>query len=370
MSKRKRILFIALDFPRWVAAKSWSYPAQFAYYEGLKNQGHDIELFIFTKYENDFLLRRIRNNLHYKLLSNSYDEIWAEVVHSPWNSILLDDLQKASPIRIGFICESMTYTDMVYNQNPLLKKRKESVLNNLKYFTHALAYDEADIPIIQERGIISFWLITAIPEEVLKNKTAKLRYSHAVYCGAMYKERIDWLNTQEASTRSLLIKMDPLENQTIYPTLFNILNYLKAIIYTVTFNKSVLIHYLDTFIIQLRKRIFRLWIRDLSGYKYIVNLPHIFQSFPSRVFEVMAAQRPIITCKISHRPRIMNLFNNGGEILLYDPKDTKSLSSLMRQLENNDDLIYSLGIKGFNMIYSEHTIDKRLAKVKDEIGIG
>ena len=99
-----RILLIALEFHSWQRARSLSYCAQMAFEEGLANQSIDY-VTITTPW-----LGRIREILQDK----KFDQVWVELAHSNFSEKLLDWLSQLAPIRVGFILESLDYSNLSY----------------------------------------------------------------------------------------------------------------------------------------------------------------------------------------------------------------------------------------------------------------
>jgi len=357
----KKILFVAVDFSRWKYARSWSYPTYFSFSCELVKQGVNVDYFTFIVSQRDSWIEAQNKNIQRVLDNSKYDEVWCEAVHTPWTMQTLAQLYKAAPVRVAFVCESLNYPESVYLHHPELRNRKITVDERVKYFTHLLCFDERDASDYQLAGYCSTWIPCSIPSDEIKINKRRVSYHGAVYCGDLYRERKDWMN-QNKLLISYLIKLNPRENCTIYPYLFEIAHASKYLLSTSGFildSTSI-----DLFARWVRKKIFSMWMNNIAASKMTVNLPHLFQSFSSRIYESMAVGRPVITPFIENRPKVMSLFTENDEIMFYDSRNVESLLKKIIELRDKTDLYVRIAENAYKKIMLYHTTDLRVRQIK------
>lgn len=88
---------------------------------------------------------------------------------------------------------------------------------------------------------------------------------------------------------------------------------------------------------NVREAEFRDWLNGLSDWAAIVNLPGLTHCFGGRVFEAIAAGRPVISWEVPGRPKTNALFQNNHEIVLFSaihPKASRNESSMSCRTRN------------------------------------
>ena len=314
-----RILFICLEFRNWQQARSLAYPSQLGLAEALRANGAMVLTLpavhgIAADAPGSWLRHAQR-----LCAGMRFDQVWVEVVHSSLDAETLAWLASLAPVRVGFILESLQYSPAVYAHAPHLRGRKELVWDRLRALTHAVAADEVDADEIERGGTTrGIWWPHSVPAQFLQSVATPAGNNFAVFYGALYGDRAHWFTHPQL--KDLLLPPQPsLEYATSYPRHFDELmqagtSHLEqgSIPSRETLNEYM------AMLGHIRQEIFRLWLRSLQTGCAVVNLPSFFNGYPGRVFEAMAAGRPVITPRLLDRPRTASLFTEGEEILFFD----------------------------------------------------
>ena len=355
-----RVLFLALEFPRWQQARHWSYGAQLGFEEGLQACGVKF-LTVTTPW-----LSRVQEICR----GQKFDQVWFEIVHHTFDDGLLDWIAGVAPVRVGFLGESLEYTPEECLIDPRLAARKRLVEDRLKYVTHAVAVDEHDVREINMRGLASaMWLVSAVPERFVRERSAAPALGAAAFSGALYGERASWLERPEL--KGLLIKQPSPEQGTPYPLLFDALHYAVPLYLrrAAVAEKAALGAYLCA-LRRIRRRCFSRWLRAMWIGSAVINLPACVKAYAGRVVEAMAAGRPVISWEIPNRPRTKALFEDGKEILLY-PKDSPGqLAAHVQRIQAEPDFARRLVAAASARLRRFHTTEKRVQQVLDWLDTG
>ncbi|WP_298438389.1 glycosyltransferase [Geobacter sp.] len=370
MQNRPRILFISLEFSSWQSAKSWSYTAHLGLEEGFAANGIDCLTIPahadVTQTDAKSWLSRARQLCEGK----KFDQVWIEIVHTNPDESFLNWLETIAPVRIGLVGESLQYQSEAYQEAPHLKERRMQVEKRLRYMTHALTVDEADAEDLSSRGVVkALWWVSAVPERFIGECPEPPRLDAATFCGALYGKRASWLEHPEL--RSLLVKQGAPEDGTPYPALFGELHRV-ADAYLAS-GAPIDTRYLAAFMSPLRRirqEIFDLWIKGLRDGVAVVNLPSFFQGYAGRVFEGMAAGRPIITWEIPNRPRTNALFADDAEILLFPGDSPEALTEQIRHIQRDPAFANRIAAAARRKLWRHHTVEKRVRQIMHWIESG
>ena len=365
-----RILFILLDFPNWRLGRSLGYPTQIGVEQALRKTGANVSSIVSMHgLECDHpatWLSRARALYD----GQQFDQVWIELVHTTYDEAFLQWVSTLAPVRLGFVMESLQYEPHVYEMSPPLKARKELVKKRLKYMTHVLLADEQDATDLNLSGQINaMWWPQTVPAASIQ-APPPVKNSHAVFYGALYGNREGWLT--HPALAGLLVQPGPsLEYQTRYPELYDRLQQLTA----EALNEGLLVkqHHLDRYLSLLRRvreEIFGLWLGSLQQGSAVVNLPSFFQGFPGRVYEGMAAGRPVISCMVPGRPRTNALFTDNQDILLYDPNSPEHLAEQIRRIQTDAGLVRRLTSNASQKLKNAHTAEIRVRQIMDWLESG
>ncbi|MDI6761905.1 MAG: glycosyltransferase [Thermodesulfobacteriota bacterium] len=365
-----KVLLIELEFQTWARARSWSYIAQLGIEEGFQANGLEYLTIpaiheLFPSSPGSWLrhAQKICAGKH-------FDQVWVEIVHSSLDETFLEWLATLAPVRVGFLPESIEYTPEEYVLAPNLRGRKSLVEKRFKYLTHVLAGDEKDAEDINSRGLAqAMWWPGAVPERFICEQNRRPPNNHAIFCGALYGERAVWL--ERPDLRGLFVYLAPPEDATDYPKQFDELNRAASAHLNdgLPVNESFLSAYLDS-LRRIRREVFALWLEGLQTGCAVVNLPHYVKSYAGRVFEAMAAGRPVISWEVPNRPRNKALFDDGREILLFNKKDPSQLASHIQRLQNEPDFSRVIAENASRKLRRFHTIENRIRQVLDWIETG
>lgn len=366
----KSILFISLEFSSWQHARSWSYTAHLGLEEGFAANGVDC-LTIPTYADGTptdvkSWLSRAKQLCEGRI----FDQVWVEVVHTGLDESFLNWLETIAPVRVGLVAESLQYQPEAYLEAPHLRERRIQVEKRLRHMTHALTVDEADAEDLSSRGVVkALWWVSAVPERFIGEYPEPPRLGSATFCGALYGKRTSWLEHPEL--RSLLVKQDAPEDGTPYPALFEELHRVAGAY--LANGAPIDSRHHAAFMSPLRRvrqEIFNLWIKGLQDGVAVVNLPSFFQGYAGRVFEGMAAGRPVITWEIPNRPRTNALFTDDAEILLFPGDSPEALTEHIRHIQRDPAFANRIAAAARRKLWRHHTVEKRIRQIMHWIETG
>jgi len=350
---RLKILHLQLEFSRWEQASHWSYTAQFSLDEGFEKNGVDVFTVNSTSISHLWKFCRGRK----------FDQIWLEIVHQPLDEEILGWIAGLAPVRVGFICESLEYLPEDYLLFPELEHRKLLIENRLKYLTHVMVTDERDVTAINSKRLVpAMWWLPSIPERFVYEKGFIPSHTNAVFSGAVYGERANWLS--HPGLKGLLVKHSSSESGTPYPMLYDALHltmhrYLKYVGFADRQVQGVYMYAWN----RLRGICFSRWLKSMREGCAVVNLPSCVKAYAGRVVEGMSAGVPVISWEVPDRPRTKSLFEEGKEILLYSKGDPSQLADHIRRIQTDRVLSQKLTISARNKIKHCHTAELRVREI-------
>lgn len=348
---RTSILLINLEFLSWARAKNLSYCAQLGLEEGLHAQGVD-----YFTLPSLWILRA--KDL---LAGRKFDQVWVEIVQTPWNEESLNWLKNIAPIRVGFLPESTQYSQSEYAMHPFLNGRSDLIHKRLKYFTHLVVCDEVDTE-LSKKTIPTFWWPQAVPQNFICKSMSAASKDRAIFCGAVYGERKKWLTNP--NLKNLLMHCPSDEFKTFLPWEYNFLNlcYVPYMKFNLKISNLSFQNYLIT-LRRIRRQCFQLWLNNLKKGCAVVNLPHLVKTYAGRVVEAMACGIPTISWEIPDRPRNKGLFENGQDILLFSKDKPDQLIKAICRIKNSPDFGMRLANNAIDKILKYHTIEKRVDQI-------
>jgi len=362
MPHKKSVLIIHLDFPRWNMAKSWSYETQLGLDEGLIHQVN-LHSLINLRIHNTSLGRFWVKSIRDVIGNRKFDQVWMEVVHSEYPEEFLEFVAGLAPVRIAMMGESLQYDEEDYQYAPVLRVRYEQVKKRLRYFTHALCGDEDDAREISSdgAGLPALWWVVALPKWSIVNSIEEPIYDKASFSGPVYGSRNNFLQHPELS--KYMLYLNPLEKRTAYPLIFDSIQTLQAgSLFAFQPLSTYSSRYYVSAIRYVRLRLYRSWIEGLKRGIAVVQLPHFFKAFPGRVYEGMAAGRPVITMSLKNRPQAMQLFEQGKEILFYE-NDPEELIELIKLMQKDKAYARRVAENAASKMKAFHTIDIRIKQI-------
>lgn len=358
-----KVLFIPLEFSKWQQARSWGYQANLGFEEGFTANGIT---FLTVPALKEFSPSDPASWLsHLKVICSGkqFEQVWIEVVHNNLDDTILSYITTLAPVRLAIIGESLKYPEEVYVQAPHLKNRQTEVVHRLKYMTHALACDERDAEWLNRRDTVkALWWVLDIPKRVIGAQTLPVTHTGALFSGALYGEREKWLN--HTSLKGLLAQQQPLEEEAQLPELFDLANtqVIDILRSGYPFQEKLLTQHVEL-LRNIRRQSYALWLKGLEVGSSVVNLPSFFHGYASRVYDGMAAGRPVISWEISDRPRTRALFEDGKEILLFSKDDPEQLGRHILRIQQEPEFAKYLSTNARNKILAYHTTEKRLCQI-------
>ncbi len=338
------ILYLNLDFTFWSDAKQWGYTVGFGLEEGFLSQ--NFKFFTLTKH----WLGRIQEVVKGKL----FRQVWCEVVRNEIDDTLGNWLESNINIRVAIIFESLNYSSEEIDLNPGLLTRRKIVLDRLKYFTHCIVVDEYDCEYLNSNNIIkAFWWPVAIPSRFVMTSIDNRPENKAIFLGSIYGSRVNYINCIPKD-RLILNKSTSL----FLPLLFNInqiIAYYISKYYPFNVEKFMI---LNIRILRfLRRKEFEAYLKSISNYNILINLPSFVKAFPGRVIEGMSVGCTVLSNRINDRPWANSNFVDNESIFYYN--NEVDFLEIFRKLYTND--TSSVKNKAINNVIKFHTIEKRFS---------
>lgn len=337
------ILLIIPEIVMWEHARSLSYTVTFAVEDGLRDCGCKVTTLpgVLFRTATEVPWREPTHWLRYArelLAGQRFDQVWIELCHVNYDNQFLEWIASLAPVRVGLVLESLTYPQELLRESQTLASKEEFVLSRIPFMTHVLAVDELDVKMIREKTQAEalYWRL-AVPEQYISKETVPAQHDLASFMGALYKIRQPYVEYQPL--RKLMHFLPSPEVRSGFAYHFDqmqhtLLQYFEAR----RVSNSLLEEYLKE-LRRLRALSFSLWLDSLKTYAVTVSLPAMFGGYPSRIYEAMAAGRPVVAARLQNRPVAGSAFEEGREILLYSsPAELESilkslLSDKARQLE-------------------------------------
>ena len=368
--KVKRILFVQHESKDWKTARMWGYNVHIGLEEGFESS----EVQVTTLLSSWFPAAR-------RLCSGKqFDQVWInDTIHmfepNRWGYYHLakrdlEWLAGLAPIRVGFVIESLKYSDDQYAEWPSLLNYPEILKQALPYLTHVMAYDEDDVEYIRDmRDIPVTWFAHPIPGYAISRDISLPPSVKPVFRGTPYGERGRWLKMP--LFKELLDHRLTSDNDTDLPEIFDSLHrylYPQAIESDDALNKLYDL-YLNA-VRGIRRRAFDMYLNDMRRGGSVVNLPSWGSIFIGRVYEGMAAGRPVITQKCERRPRMNALFEDNKDILLYPAGQPEMLAKQIRKVLDDPDFGRQIATNAMHKMVNFHTTEKRVRQILEWIATG
>lgn len=361
MSQHKlRILFIQHELYQWQRAKMWSYSWHLGIEEGLKANDVEFTTLMTTWFP---MAKEI-------CAGKKFDQVWInDITHTfepggcggyQLSKKDMEWIESLAPVRLGFLVESLEYTEEEISENPGLKLAGSVLKETIKYLTHIIAVDEKDIDTINDIWRIpSMWLVPPMPKRYICKSVPVPSQRKPVFCGTAYGERAIWLKMPEI--KGLINNKISLDNMSNLPNLFDNLN--GEILDQMLNGRLPIDNYYPKYLESLReirRKAFSMYLETSLQGCAVVNLPSYGKVYTGRVYEGMAIGRPVITMETKERPRMKALFEKNKEILLY-PRDNPSvLAEHIRHILNDPGFGQGIAVNARRKLLSHHTMERRV----------
>lgn len=365
-----KALLLQLEFPTWKTARPWTYGASFAVAEGLAASGASCltipigpDAPVSTPASWLYHARRF-------LRGRRFDQVWIWLVHTPLDGQTLEWIAELAPVRIGFVMESLRYEPEDYAWAPELHSREQVFTQHLEYLTHALVCDERDADYLtarQRKPIL--WWPGFVPHRFVMQPGCRPVDTRVVFHGTPYGNRGRWLDhpllRQMMSFAQSSNRLTP--NQQRFDVIQSAAR--ARLLQQPSVTEQDLRHYVDA-LQKVREAEFCDWLHGLSEWTGVVNLPGLTRCFGGRVFEAMAAGRPVISWEIPDRPKTNALFQNNHEIVLFSAHSPESLAQRIKEVLCDRKLGESIGASGRRKLLAYHTAERRMQQVLEWIESG
>lgn len=367
---QKTALLLQLEFPTWTTARPWTYSANFAVQEGLTASGIECltipviaELSCASPHSWISHARRFLGN-------RTFDQVWVWLVHTPLDPGTLEWIRGLAPIRVGILMESLRYDSDDYRWAPHLQQRHALVEQQVRAMTHVLAPDERDAEEFQQRSQPrALWWPPMVPERFISLPHGAPAEKQAVFHGTPYGPRQHWVSHPALASRLHYAKAanPPTPHQQLFDQLqqigFQILRQGDAV------TAPVMQEYVAA-LRSVREKEFGEWMDGLSRWPAIVNLPSLAKFYGGRVFEGIAAGRPILSWNVPHHPRNLALFEDGRDLLLFEPDDPETLARHIDRIVQDPSGAAELARNAQRKLRLYHTAERRLAQTLQWIDTG
>ena len=355
-----KVLLLQLEFPTWKQARAWTYPACFGVAEGLRASGVEcvtLPLIADPPYSSAAWLAHMKRIIK----GQRFDQVWVWLVHAPLDDAILNWLSELAPVRVGIIMESLQYSEDDYVWAPHLRARQGFVEQQVRALTHVLVPDECDVERTAARtGVPALWWPPMVPERFISTPSNPAAHRVGVFHGVPYGPREQWIH--HPALKSCLSFARP-SAPTVFQQLFDRLQQsaIQRLSTSAGMPAGELTHY-TTMWQEVREGEFREWMAQLPQWAAIVNLPSLAKFFGGRVFEGIAAGRPVVSYSVPGHPMNNSLFVEGEEILYFSPSRPDSLAEVLDRLLADATFAARLASNAQHKLRAYHTSERRLAE--------
>ena len=355
-----KVLLLQLEFPTWKQARAWTYPACFGVAEGLRASGVDcvtLPLIADPPYSSATWLAHMKRMIN----GQRFDQVWVWLVHAPLDDAILNWLSELAPVRVGIIMESLQYSEADYAWAPHLRARQGFVEQQVRALTHVLVPDECDVERTAARtSVPALWWPPMVPERFISTASSPAVHRAGVFHGVPYGPREQWIHHPALKSVLTFARSSA---PTLFQQLFDRLQQsaVQRLATPAGMSADELSHYTKMWH-EVREGEFREWMTQLPQWAAIVNLPSLARFFGGRVFEGIAAGRPVVSYAVPGHPMNNGLFVDGEEILYFSPSRPESLAEVLERLLADDALAARLAGKAQRKLQTYHTSERRLAE--------
>jgi glycosyl transferase family 1 len=351
-----RVLYLVLEFGQWSDACKMPYNAMLGLEEGLRAQGIE-PLTVASPW-----LGRVQEIC----AGQKFDQVWMEVVHQRTvNPSWLAWVAELAPVRLAILPESLHYSAEELEVMPGLLLRRHGVETRLRYMTHVMAVDEADAAMLDARDSLhAEWWPVSVPARMIAAEAGTAPGEPALFGGTPYGKRKLFL--EHPSLRGLLASLIPPERDTTLPQSFDALQTAAATFVNGADQRYglALAEYMHA-LRQIRVETFELWLQAMRQGSAVVNLPHMLKAYAGRVYEGIAAGRPMLTWDIPNRPRNRALWADGEEVLLFDGDSPEQLAEHLHRLACEPEFATRLANNALHKLRRLHTAEQRVQHMLD-----
>jgi len=369
--RRPRVLLLLLDFARWEPARPLGYSVGFGFEDGLRQNGFDCTVLPLLGSLGPETTRNWILQTERALNGQTFDQVWIWLVHVAPPRELLEWLKTVAPVRVGVIIESLQYSAADTAIHPVFGERAAAFLAQLPYLTHVLAFDEADVELINARGAAdALWCPGAIPASFMRRAAMPVeRRREVAFFGTVYEKRRVFLSAP--GLEGLIAFPPTAEEGTDLPERFDRVG--LAALARLEQQGRLDLEFLRDYhqaLRALRVESFNLLLQHFARWRGSVSLPSFVRAVTGRVFEAMVAGTPVITWRIPDRPGANSLFRDGVEILQFDAEHPETFPPLVRLLTHEPEVGARLAERAREKMLRCHTAELRVAQIQSWIATG
>lgn len=287
--------------------------------------------------------------------------MWFELVHSPWSDDDLSWMSSVAPVRLGYTPESLTYEDADVALVPCLGHRFEHVRRRTGVATHLSVVDESDVELVASSiGKPVLWTPFSAPRDICCAPAGPPSVHSIAFSGPIYAKRQHWLS-ESAATEWCVPNEPPRADTDVSIRFARIQQEIQTLARPDSFEETAVQACMGR-LKQLRREAHVAWVEYLHCSPLVVNLPHYVRAWNARVYEGLAAGRPVVTWEIPGRPRNAELFQDGRDLVLYrqSPADLRrAVSGLLA----DPAAAHQIAEQGQRTLLDWHTCEHRAAQI-------
>jgi anaerobic magnesium-protoporphyrin IX monomethyl ester cyclase len=369
MADRLKILFVQHELFTWTRAKMWGYNWHVGLEEGLKAANVDFFTLVtpWIRWAKDLCAGK------------TFDQVWInDITHMfepggcGGTELKKEDLEwlaSLAPVRVGFVIESLEYSNEEHDANPALAYARSMLEASARYMTHIMTIDEKDRPCIDDLCQASVsWFIPSIPERFITKKITLPPRQKPVFRGTPYGERARWLDMP--ILKHLINREPSADNFSELPGLFDNLQVLaQKTVSDTSFDPTLYEKYLHA-LRKIRSQSFGLYLDSLVDGSAVISLPSLGKVYTGTTYEGMASGRPVIVYRIKDRPLLESAFEEGKEILLYSKDNPGCLAEHIERVLQDPEYGMHIAEHARDKLLQLHTTERRVRQILDWITTG
>ena len=413
---RRRILLLPLEFDRFSTARRWPYSVGIGMADGLLAQGVDV---VTVPILSSWPLGQSPNlwlkHLRAVCEGHRFDQVWMELIYSHYDQDILDFLARVAPIRVGFFVEGREpYAGTTLD--PRVSRKILSLLESrLPYITHVLCVDEKDVGELGNRPHLqALFCPASIGSRFISENPPPPQKPIASFIGCRNSRReqllthpclqglVEWPSeTQEdadariqcfdkvnaffdalASSRqwgessprweSIMRGMEWLHSRCRSHGMLRTARGLKwfgSRSARSRIGPGTLMAHAEA-LRSLKMASQEAMLSTIQQYLANINLRSNYVGVSPRVFETIAAGRPVISHILPDRPRMNSLFTNGEEILQFDDRCVEELAEHIQMLRSDPDAFARITRQARARLRAFHTTEARVRQILEWIDGG
>jgi hypothetical protein len=297
--EEKKNLFIIFDFPNWHAARSWSYVGGFQIiYNIMKIQKMDSHVLIISVENSEITTKMV---IERNIQQDKYQNIIIWYSHLKLDIELLEKLAKRCENMIFVLTESLLYNEIEIEENPSLALRKHDFISKVDKASTIISLCPETDKYLKSKNYNSLFFYgfgLDIEENMSIFKGDQKNNKAYAFAGKIYNEERKLIRNKVIE---LIVPWDYSEkiikDSKIKTHIFQFLFIILRLIDMLFTKKQIInprrfVYYrnlISKFILILRKKIWRDFIKSLASIDLVISLPSYYKGLPGRFFEAILA---------------------------------------------------------------------------------